>query len=121
MDVSDRADPGQDLLGVLLSALNGVHLAVLAATVLLVVVDELQVDLRLVRLVQRRLVLNNSFLTSTYSPKVSGWPSGLGIFRKASTSPIAGMYSGTKAFSLVSSSCRTGVYLPRRSVTFVWI
>lgn len=111
MDVSNRTDPGQDLFGVFLCALDGMNFAVLASSVLFVVVDELQVYLSLIRLIERWLVLNNSTLTNTYSPKVSGCPSGLGIFKNASTSPMAGMYSGTKALSLVSNSCRTGVYL----------
>lgn len=85
VDVSDRADPGQDLFGVLLCAFNSMHLAVLASSVLLVVVDQLQVDLCLIRLIERWLVLHNLSLTSTYSPKVSGCPSGLGIFKNAST------------------------------------
>lgn len=58
--------------------------------------------------------------TRTYRPIVYGWPSGRGIFRKASTSPMAGMYSGTKAFNLVSSSVRTGVYLSQIVHTFEW-
>jgi hypothetical protein len=96
------------------------HLAVLAPAVLLVVVDELQVNFGLVRLVQRGLVLNLTISTSTYRPKVYGCPSGRGIFRKASTSPIAGMNSGMKAFNLVSSSWRVGAYLRGKANTSVW-
>ena len=36
--------------------------------------------------------------------------------RKASTSPMAGMYSGMKALSFVSNSVRTGVYLGLKKV-----
>jgi hypothetical protein len=98
-----------------------VDLAVLASSVLLVVIDELEVHLCLVGLVKSWLILDKGRFTSTKRPRVSGCPSGLGIFKKASTSPMAGMYSGTKAFSLVSSSCRMGVYLGYVSVTFGWI
>ncbi len=99
------------MLWVLLCVFDGVDFAVLASPVLLVIVDELQVHLRLVGLVEGWLVLHHEKLTRTNRPRVSGCPSGLGILRKASTSPMAGMYSGTKALSLVSSSWRTGVYL----------
>jgi len=37
------------------------------------------------------------------NPKFSISPSGLSIFKKASTSPIAGMYSGINGFNFVSS------------------
>jgi hypothetical protein len=94
---------------------------VFASSVLLVVVDELEVHLCLVGLVKSWLILDKGRVTSTKRPRVSGCPSGLGIFKKASTSPMAGIYSGTNALSLVSSSCRTGVYLGYVSVTFGWI
>ena len=44
----------------------------------------------------------------TESPNASPVKSGRGIFKNASTSPTAGMYSGTKAFNLVSNSIFTG-------------
>lgn len=40
----------------------------------------------------------------TTRPNYSGVSSGLSIFKKASTSPTAGIYSGIKGLSLESSS-----------------
>ncbi len=46
--------------------------------------------------------------SSTVRPKVSGFASGLGIFIKASMSPMQGIYSGMNGFSLNSSSIACG-------------
>lgn len=53
------------------------------------------------------------FCTRTINPKVSPYKSGLGIFKKASTSPTVGIYSGMKAFNLESNSIFTGSNLKK--------
>lgn len=67
MDFGDVIDPGGDLLGILLSVLDGMDVYALAFTVLLHHFVEHQVKLGLLRLVQRRLIL--SFFRSRSSMK----------------------------------------------------
>ena len=111
MYLANRVDPGHDLFRFFLSFLDGVDLFVLASRIFNILGSQLEVHFGTVRLVEGGFVLYLISFTSTYNPKVSGSLSGLGILRKASTSPMAGMYSGTKALSLVSSSRMVGVYL----------
>lgn len=76
------------------------------------------------RLIQSGFILGGYCIifTNITNPKVSSVSSGRDIFRKASTSPTAGIYSGIKGFSFESISTSTGLYLKgelmKRSITF---
>lgn len=118
MDISDWTNPRKDLLWILFSILYCMDAIVFATSILFVVVHELEVDFSLVWLIESWLILNQTIFTRTYKPNVSGCWSGRGIFKNASTSPMAGIYSGMKALSFVSSSWRLGVYLDWGSYTF---
>lgn len=121
MDIGNWCYPIDDLLRILLCVLNWMNFIIFASSILLVLISYLEVSFSLIWLVQSWLILYYHKFTKTCSPNIYGCPSGLGIFKKASTSPIAGIYSGTKAFNLVSSSCKVGVYLYEMYFTFVWI
>lgn len=55
--------------------------------------------------------LFNEGSSRTVIPKSSLVPSGLGIFKKASTSPMEGIYSGTNGFNFESKSIFYGLNL----------
>ena len=102
MEVVDAINPLLDLLRVWLhkgTDLGHGHL------LLLLEADELHLEQCGIDGVDCGFVLQNEAVdTRVARPSTSSLSSGFGTLRKASTSPMAGMYSGMKGRNLASSS-----------------